>query len=180
MFPVKRVAASSASFLGLVVALAGSGACGYRPVRGGDEPATRLSVAAAPAGAPDAEAAQGLLSGARAELGREGVLESPTGYPRLVVELVRVDVQAAAVAAWDGAPAARAVSVAVVARGWVQDAAGAGPTRVTGDLRRAVVAPEGSASPEAAALRRDAARQAAEAAGRALTRHVLGIPTARE
>ena len=70
--------------------------------------------------------------------------------------------------------------MAVVARGWVQDAAGAAPTRVTGDLRRAVVAPEGSASPEAAALRRDAARQAAEAAGRALARHVLGIPTARE
>ncbi len=180
MFPVKRVAATAASLLGLAVALGSLSGCGYQPVRGGAEPASRLSLAPAPARAPDAEAIHALLSGARGELGREGVLGSPTGYPRLVVELVRVDATAAGMRAVDDRPAARGVTVAVIARGWVEEAEGAAPSRVTGDLRRAVVAPEGGASAEAAALRRDATRRAAAAAGRAVARHVLGIPTARE
>ena len=179
MFPVKRVAGSSATLLGLVLALLGPGACGYRPVHGGEQP-SRLSLVAAPALAPDAEATGAALSGARAELGREGVLGSPTGYPRLVIELVRVDAEAAAIAARGDQPLGRGTRITVVVRGWVEDSAGASPSRVTGDLRRAVVTLEGAGSAEAAALRRDAARRAGEAAGRAVARHVLGIPTARD
>ncbi|GMV17739.1 MAG: hypothetical protein AMXMBFR56_59630 [Polyangiaceae bacterium] len=180
MFPVKRAAASSATLLGLALTLGTAGACGYQPVHGGQAPADRLSVVAAPALVPDAEAQQAALAGARSELGREGVLGSPTGYPRLVVELVRVDAEAVGIAELDGRPIGRGAKVSVVARGWVEDAAGAPPSRVTGDVRRALTSPEGDGAISAAALRRDAARRAGEAAGRAVARHVLGIPTARE
>ena len=180
MFPVKRVAGTSATLLGLVWALGAAAGCGYRPVHGAEDPTGRLSVAAAPALTPDTEAQQAALAGARAELGREGVLGSPTGYPRLIVELVRVDAEAAGIAEQGDRPLGRGVRVAVVARGWVEDAVGAAPSRVTGDVRRAVTAPEGSGNAEAAALRRDAARKAGEAAGRAVARHILGIPTARD
>lgn len=179
MFPVKRVAGSFATLLGLVPLLVCPGACGYRPVHGGAAP-SRLSLAAAPGLAPDTEATGAALAGARAELGREGVLDSPTGYPRLVIELVRVDTAAAAIAADGDLPLGRGAMVTVVVRGWVEDSVGSSPTRVTGDLRRAVVAPEGAGIAEAAGVRRDAARRAGEAAGRAVARHVLGIPTARD
>ncbi len=179
MFPVKRAAGSSATLLSLVLALGSAGGCGYQPVHAGTAPAGRLSVVAAPALAPDAEAQHAALAGARSELGREGVLGSPTGYPRLVVELVRVDAEAAGIAEQGGRPAGRGATVAVVVRGWVEDAAGAAPSRVTGDLRRAVTSPEGSGATQGAGLRREAARRAGEAAGRAVARHVLGIPTAR-
>lgn len=180
MFPVKRAAASSATLLGLVLALGTAAACGYQPVHGGEPPAGRLSVVAAPALAPDTEAQQAALAGARSELGREGVLGSPTGYPRLVVELVRVDAEATGIAAPGDRPVGRGLTVSVVARGWVEDAAGAPPARVTGDVRRAFTSPEGAGATQAAALLRDAARRAGEAAGRAVARHVLGIPTARD
>lgn len=180
MFPVKRAGATCATLLSLGLGLGATQGCGYRAVHGGGDPAERLSVAAAPALTPDAEAQQAALAGARAELGREGVLGSPTGYPRLVVELVRVDAQATGIAELGERPEARGARVSVVVRGWVEDAVGAAPVRVTGDVRRSVTAPEGSTPVEAAALRRDAARRAGEAAGRAVARHVLGIPTARQ
>lgn len=179
MFPVKRVPGSLRTLLGVLLLAGGPQACGYSAVHGGSEPASRLSVAAAPALTPDTEAQHAALAGARSELGREGALGSPTGYPRLVLELVRVDAEAAAIADVDGAPLARGVTVSVVVRGWVQEAVGAPPSRPTGDIRRSVTLPEGRAPTEAGALRRDAVRRAGEAAGRAAARHVLGIPTAR-
>ena len=108
------------------------------------------------------------------------MLGSPTGYPRLVVELVRVDVEATGIAAPDDHPTGRGSRVTVVARGSVQEAVGGPPTRVTGDVRRSYLAPEGTSAAASAEARRGAARRAGEAAGRAVARHVLGIPTARD
>lgn len=178
MFPVKHVRAMCATLLGLALASGGLSACGYHPVRSSGEPAGRLRVVAAPALAPDAEALHAALAGARAELGREGVLAGGGATPRLVLELVRVDAEAQGIVARSGRPAARGLRVSVVVRAWVEERAGEGPQRVTGDVERGVTLPEGVSGADAASRRLSATRQAGEAAGRAAARSVLGIPTA--
>ena len=84
MFHVKHV-------LGLALILVGSSSCGYQPVYSGSEPAERLAVVLAPSRVPNAEAVQAALAGARAELARSGSLRGGSGYPRLVLEITRVD-----------------------------------------------------------------------------------------
>jgi hypothetical protein len=125
------------ALLALALGLAG---CGYEPVYGGERPSQRLSVVAAAHRTPNLRAVQGVLSGVREELAREGLLAPGEGYPRVVVEVLRVDEASAAVladGAGDGArPRAGGSSVGVVARGWVLPKEGAQAIRDTGDVRR--------------------------------------------
>lgn len=171
MFPVK---------LGLfaILMLATSG-CGYHAAYGGDAPAYRLTVSGAALHAPYPEALQAALAGARAELAKTGVLASGTGYPRLVVELVRVDEMAAGIAAVETArgslPLARSTAVGVVVRGWVLERDGAPPTRDSGDVRRVETIAETADVALAGAHTDDALTAAGRAAGEAVARRVVGI-----
>ncbi len=166
---------------GLVVALGHSG-CGYEPVFGGAAPAAQLTVATAPYATARVEVVQAAVAGARSELGRAGVLDAGTGYPRLVVEVTRVDELSTGIRPSDAEPGERLVplargsAVAVVGRAWVETSAGSGPERDTGDLRR-VEFVESGPNAVADSLRFDQAlASAARRLGRDLVRRVLGEP----
>jgi hypothetical protein len=173
LFPVKPLAL-------FVLAAALFGGCGYHAEYGGQRPTERLSVEAAPAKAPSAQALSALLAGARAELSRAGVLAKGQGYPKLRVELLRVDELASGIGATPAAgttlPLARGSSVGVVARAWVEQGPGSAPSRDTGDLRR-VERYASQSDPRVEAVRNDeAVRAAARRLGTALARQVLGEP----
>jgi hypothetical protein len=162
--------------LGSAVCVAASG-CGYRPAYSAEAP-VRLSVAAAPASTPHLEAIQSAVAGARAELSRVGALQGGTGYPRMMIEVARVDEVAAGIesAFVDGTdrPLATASAIGVVARAWIVRGEGAEPERDTGDVRRVVTVAQGS-DPVAGGYAYDAAvRAAARRTGEALARRVLG------
>jgi hypothetical protein len=153
--------------------------CGYEPVYRGERPSSRLSVQAAPSKVPEVGASQAALAGARAELSRAGVLAPGTDFPRVIIELSRVDerslgIQAASTP--NGPPLARGSALGVVGRAWVEEAPGALPSRDTGDMRRA----ERFAAGEDAlhdGRRHDAVLDfAARRLGRALARRILGYP----
>lgn len=171
LFPVK---------LGLsgMLALAVTG-CGYHAAYGGDPPAYRVTVSGAALHAPFPEALQAALSGARAELGKAGVLDSGSGYPRLVVELVRVDEIPSGIVRTPTArgtlPLARSTAIGVVLHGYVLERDGAPPTRDTGDVRRVETIAEAPDVAHAGALADDALAVAGRAAGEAVARRALGI-----
>jgi hypothetical protein len=153
--------------------------CGYEPVheaRSGE----RLRVASVPSKVARADAVQEVMAGARAELSRSGALAPGSGYPRMVLEVLRVDEKSTGIAAPEPLagphPLARGSSVAVVGRAWVEPGRGAVATRDTGDVRRVErYASEADARIEA--MRHDeAVRAAARELGRALARRVLGLP----
>lgn len=171
MFPVKRVWPSIAKALSFALVCT---SCGYRSLNAAhDTPESRLAVVAAPLRSPQGFALEAAMSGARRELGRAGALKS-SGYPRLVVELVRVDEGSAGIAAVGDQPLARGSQIAVVVRGWVESSEGSAE-RDTGDVRREErVASAGvGADPQRNA---HAVREAARAAGEAVARRVLGEP----
>jgi hypothetical protein len=153
--------------------------CGYHAVYA-EGARKALCVEAAPPRVPDFGAVQAALDGARGELSRLGALGS--GYPCLKVELLRVEEKATGLHAQGGQPRAAGVAVAVTGRGWVERDRGEGRlSRDTGDVRRVArveAVPELGAD---AVRHRRAVRAAAEAVGRALAQHVMGLPVpARE
>lgn len=174
LFPVKL-----ARFTAPVLAIALMGACGYRSANdGGDAGDVAYSLSAAPARAPYLDALAAALAGARAELGREGALQAGTAYPRVVLELVRVDELAAGIAAAErgGAtvPLARGSAVGVTARAWVEERAGAPPARDSGDVRRVETVAQGDGVLAGTVAQAEAVRSAARQAGSAAVRRVLG------
>jgi hypothetical protein len=167
----------SAAIMGLTTAFGG---CGYQPVYGGSAPETRLAVVAAPAIGGRAEALQATLAGVRGELSKSGVLRPGGGYPRVLVQLVRLDEQGTGIARFDGPegalPLARGSVVGIVGRAWVEEAAGADPARDTGDIRR-VRRYASATDPRVEEQRHSQAlRSASRELGRALGRRILGEP----
>jgi hypothetical protein len=99
------------------------------------------------------------------------------GYPRLVLELVRVDESSSGIAAIaPDDPRARGSLVGVVARGWVEDAPGSARSRETGDIRRVARFSAGAEVANDAMRYDEALRAAARDVGRAIARRVLGEP----
>jgi hypothetical protein len=153
--------------------------CGYQAAYGGARPAARLTVVAAPSRVPESGALAAIMSGLRGELSRAGVLASGTGYPRAVVEFVRLDERGSGPSQNHGSlvagnwALARGSLVGVTARAWVEESEGR-VTRDTGDIRRTSGhATEASETRELMA--RDAALDAAgQATGAALGRRLLG------
>jgi hypothetical protein len=149
-------------------------------VYGAERPEARLSVHTAPPRIPDVGAGQAVAAGARSELSGAGVLASGSGYPRLVIELSRLDERSLGVLASSTGngpePLARGSAIGVVGRAWVEERPGAPPSRDTGDMRRA----ERVAAAEDAlrdGRRNEAAiTAAARRLGRALARRILGYP----
>jgi hypothetical protein len=192
------VARAASGALALVVA-----ACGYRPLYGGGAAGgasgdgARLHVVLVRSIVPDAIASDEVVSGVREELARDGALAAGDGYPRVEIEVLRLDessdgiAAARPVAGGPLVPHARGTEVGVVARAWVVTAAGGEPQRDTGDVRALdLVGTDdvgGSASGgslSAPAERRDAFRHAdavratAHRDGDRLAQRVLGHPVA--
>ena len=125
---------------------------------------------------PDTIAIQAAANGARAELAAAGQLASGGQFPRLVIDVLRVDEGSRAIHVTGGQPLAAGMSVAVVVRARVFTSSNQEPIEDTGDLRRALQL-TGDADPRADGAAFDLAlRGAAERAGRAAARVVLGIP----
>jgi hypothetical protein len=161
---------------GLWAALATSAVgCGYQAVYA--RPGSfHLSVGAGQILVPEVDAVQAALSGARAELAAAGRLAPASGYPRLAVDLLRVDEVSRGVHVQAGQPMASGMGVAVVVRGRVLLGPEQEATLDTGDVRRAVQL-AGDADPRAdSAVYDQAVRAAAERAGRAAARVAMGIP----
>jgi hypothetical protein len=168
-----------------------SSACGYHAVYGG-EGSERVAVVLVRGAVADSIAAGEVASGVREELARDGSLAAGSGYPRVEIEVTRIDEASEGIAvATTGAanatrvPLARGSEVGVVARAWVVQRAGGEHERDTGDVR-ALVAAGATTSAEATgsadstaidALRHDdAVRAAARMTGVRLARRILGRP----
>jgi hypothetical protein len=165
-------------------------ACGYHALYGGETDG-KLHVVLVRTAVASASASDEVVSGARDELAREGALAPGDGFPRLEIEVLRLDEATDAVAVGrDGTgakvPSARGTEVGVVARAWIVTARGAEPTRDTGDVRALNVvgtddpatALTGSAARRDAFRHEDALRAAARRVGERLARRVLGHPVA--
>jgi hypothetical protein len=153
-------------------------ACGYSPAYVGTRPAQQLTVAAAPSLAPESGALSALLNGLRGELSRAGVLRAGTGYPRAVLELLRVDERGAGMAVQLSQPSAtpltRGATVGVTARAWVEDSPNSRPYHDTGDVRRVYTVATGSTLAADALAHDSAVEQAGFATGQAIGRRLLG------
>ncbi len=166
--------------------------CGYHAVRGRGD-AHGLHVVLARSLVADAVASDEVVSGAREELVREGVLAPGDGYPRVEIEVLRADESSEGVASETaalgsgagGAPRARATLVGFSARAWLVPAPGAAPERDTGDVRAMdLVATEAFASGGAPRTdlfqHEDALRAVARRLGARLAARVLGHPVASD
>ena len=194
--PVRLFIAVFASALIAPAALILFGACGYRPLYGGAQGDERFAVAGISPLVADASVVAEVEAGVRAGLARAALLRAGGGYPRVVVEVLRIDTQSEGIAAVPGgvrppeaggviftgagplAPLARATRVGVVARAWLERAEGGPKERQTGDLRTVdVMQVESDGRLEALRLD-DASRAAARRLGERLARRVLGEPEA--
>ena len=149
--------------------------CGYHSVYGqpGSE---RLSVQVGQVLIPEPSAAQAAASGVRSELAAAGLLASGAQFPRLVLDVLRVDELSRGIHAEAGQPRAAGMSIALTVRGRIFQAENQEPRLDTGDLRRSVQV-SGDSDPRKDSAAYDAAlRSAAEHAGRAVARIALGIP----
>jgi hypothetical protein len=163
---------SASLWVGLLLAQA---ACGYHPLYGQSQ-TLAVSVAAGQVLVPNTNAVQAALGGARAELAAAGRLASASAFPRLTVDVLRVDEVSRAIHVQAGQPSAAGMGVAVVVRARLQESAEQEPTLDTGDVRRAVQI-SGDADPRVdGAVYDQALRAAAERAGRAAARIALGVP----
>ncbi|HEY6557394.1 MAG TPA: hypothetical protein VI072_08975 [Polyangiaceae bacterium] len=120
------------------------------------------------------------MVGARAELGKAGALRSGTGYPQVVIEVLRVDEQALGISALPAgsrtAPLARGTTIGVLGRARLLEAPGAAPARDSGDLRRVEHFEASTNRLHEAGIRQQAVRAAARRLGRSLIRRILGEP----
>jgi hypothetical protein len=176
----------------VALAMVATPGCGYHAVYGG-EGSERLHVVLARAAIAEAVAADEVASGVREELAREGALAAGDGYPRVEIEVTRVDEASDAIAAVGApgarVPAARATEVGVVARAWLVRAAGGEHERDTGDVRvlvdtgatqAAEATPSASASAVDAFRHEDAVRASGRRAGIRIARRILGQPAPGE
>lgn len=151
--------------------------CGYQPVYGAAN--ARYEVVAGRVATASFEATQEVAAGARSELGAARALGS--GYPRVVVEVLRIDERSAGVRNTAGdVPLARGSEIVVVGRAQVFSAPDAPSSLDTGDMSRAAQFASGTTASGDAAARSKAVRDAARSLGRALGRAVLGLPEPAE
>ena len=191
--PDRRAACVALALSGLAASIAG---CGYHPVYGPGSAAegARFCVVGVSPLVADTAAVAEVEAGLRQELARAGALRSGGGYPRVVVEVLRMDEMSEGIAAVPGgtrgteiagtpirpplplAPLARGTRVGVLARAWIEPSAGAARERETGDMRTTDVR-RAESDPRLEALRQDdAARAAARRLGARLARRILGEP----
>jgi hypothetical protein len=159
-------------------------ACGYHPLYGGEQSLEPLAVVGTTSLVADAACVGEVEAGVRIGLARAGALQAGSGFPRVVVEVLRIDAASEGVRAaselgsspGEKAPLARGTRIGIVARAWVERSAGAPHERDTGDVRTAeLLSVEGDARLES--LREaDASRAASRRLGERLARRLLGQP----
>ncbi|HYQ18699.1 MAG TPA: hypothetical protein VEQ58_23150 [Polyangiaceae bacterium] len=154
-------------------ALAG---CGYQPVYAAT--GRHYEVVAGRYNTASFEAVQEAASGVRSELGAAEALGS--GFPQVVVEVLRVDERSLGVRAVGDTPLARGSEIVVTGRARVLQSAGATSSYDSGDMSRAAQFAAGTTPGADAELRSRAVRDAARSLGRALGRAVLGLPEPAE
>ncbi len=148
--------------------------CGYQPIYGGSN-GQRYEVVTGRVGTSSFEAAPQVADGVRSELGPAGALGS--GFPRVVVEVLRVDERSIGVRSTSNTgPLARGSELTVVGRAYVLERAEAAPSRDTGDISRSTQFAAGTTPSADAASRSRAVRDAARSLGKALGRALLGLP----
>jgi hypothetical protein len=190
-----RARLALAQLFSLAVAGALLAACGYRPLYAGAQGEERLAVTGVTPLVADASVVAEVEAGVRAGLARAALLRGGGGYPRVVVEVLRIDTQSEGIAAVPGGvrpevggasvdaagplrPLARGTRVGVLARAWLERSQGGPKERQTGDLRAVdVMQVEADARVEALRLD-DTSRAAARRLGERLARRVLGEPDA--
>jgi hypothetical protein len=134
--------------------------------------------------------AEEVLRGARDTLAQEGSLAPGDGYPRLELEVLRVDETSEGImqsqtspspTVFTTVPIARATDLAVVARGWVVRHEGAPMELDTGDQRASALvgAPLGDATREIW-QREDGLRAVARRLGGRIVLRILGHPVVVE
>lgn len=154
-------------------------ACGYRSVYA--TPTEKLHVHLAKVVIADAAAATEVENGAREYLQREGALASGDGYPRLELDVLRVDETSEGIAATaEGTPRARASRLGVLGRGTVVPREGAPATVDTGDVRASDLAAVPSDPGTELTGRADALRAIARRLGQKLAARALGHVEASE
>jgi hypothetical protein len=188
--------AAARAFSVAAIAVTVATACGYRPLYAGEQGEERFAVTGITPLAADASVVAEVEAGVRAGLARAALLRGGGGYPRVVVEVLRIDTQSEGIAAVPGGvrppevggvpiegagplrPLARGTRVGVVARAWLERTEGGPKERQTGDLRTVdVIQVEADARLEALRFD-DASRAAARRLGERLARRVLGEPEA--
>jgi hypothetical protein len=153
-------------------------ACGYQPVYGSSG-GPRYEVVAGRYGTSSFEAVQDAVTGVRSELGAAQALGS--GFPRVVVEILRVDERSTGVrSTGNSTPLARGSEIVVVGRAQVLEKPDGAPSIDTGDVSRAASFASGTTPSADAAARSRAVRDAARSLGKALGRAVLGLPEPAE
>ena len=158
--------------------LAGLLGCGYHPVYGSSA-GPRYEVVPGRYGTASFEAVQDAVSGVRSELGAAQALGS--GYPRVVVEVLRVDERSTGVrSTGNDGPLARGSEITVVGRAQVLQKADGAASIDTGDMSRSAAFAAGTTPSADAAARSRAVRDAARSLGKALGRAVLGLPEPAE
>lgn len=151
--------------------------CGYHPVYGTGDGA-RYEVVMGRVATSSFEAAEHAVAGVRSELQPAGALG--TGFPQVVVEVLRIDERSIGVSSMSNAPLARGAEIVVVGRAHVLERSDAAPTRDTGDMSRAAQYAAGSSPAADNAARSRAVRDAARSLGKALGRALLGLPEPAE
>ena len=149
--------------------------CGYRPIREASGASGGVSVVAGGTAVAEPLALTEAVVGAKMALARDGALRD--GFPRLVIEIVRLDERSSGILANGGDPRARGTVLALTGRAFVVDAPGAAPGFDTGDV---TVAEPVAAGPDARsdALSRDeAVRALARRLGETLAMRMIGYPT---
>jgi hypothetical protein len=151
--------------------------CGYQAVYGSSG-GPRYDVVAGRVATSSFEVVEAVTAGMRSELGPAGALGS--GYPRVVVEIVRVDERSIGVRNAGASPLARGSELIVVGRAHVLERPEGPPLRDTGDLSRAAEYAAGTTPSADAASRSRALRDASRSLGKALGRAILGLPEPSE
>jgi hypothetical protein len=119
------------------------------------------------------------VAGARSELGAAEALGH--GFPRVVVEILRVDERSLGVRSTENdQPLARGSEIVVVGRAQVLQSESTPPIADTGDVSRAAQFASGSSPAADSAARARAVRDAARSLGKALGRSILGLPVPAE
>jgi hypothetical protein len=178
-----RAGARAARCGALVAACAALPSCGYHAVYASGEGA-RLHVKLVRSLVPDAMAADEVVSGVREELALSGALAAGEGYPRVEIEVLRLDETSEGIAAPRGAtaplPRARATDVAVVARAWIASLPDAPIEHDTGDMRSTGVVSVAADARSDMLQHDDATRATSRRMGHKLALKVLGHPVTAE
>lgn len=161
--------------LGLLVS------CGYHPLYGGAPP-RGLHVHLARAAVANAVVAAEVERGAREVLAREGALLSGEGYPRLEIEVLRIDETSEGVAATPFiTPQARGTRLGVLGRAYVEAREGEAAEADTGDMRASDLVTSPLGDPKAELFgREDTLRAVGRRLGQKLAARALGHPAASE